>query len=192
MTTPNELASESAPCKIALEVYKSHLASLGLSKSAINELAGISTVTLLQISDLIVFISKIGRSIRPTDENVSGPVVPESNDRKSDGVGVLLDPVPYEGDGLTELDESDRGRVLVVKSPMDGLFLSSMLDKKPFVTVGTLVEPGTTFGLIEALKVFTELEIGGTSGYIVAEVFVGNGRLVHQGEDLIALLPVPQ
>jgi acetyl-CoA carboxylase biotin carboxyl carrier protein len=62
---------------------------------------------------------------------------------------------------------ADTSKLVTVKSPMIGTFYrSSGPDKEPFVKVGDSVEKGTVLCIIEAMKLFNEIE-SENSGKIV-------------------------
>ena len=74
----------------------------------------------------------------------------------------------------------------VVESPMIGVFYRAAGPDSPsFVDVGDHVTVGQTIGMMEAMKVFSEIpsEVEG----IVAEICAENGQLVHTGEPLLYL-----
>jgi acetyl-CoA carboxylase biotin carboxyl carrier protein len=78
-------------------------------------------------------------------------------------------------------------RVAVV-SPMVGVFYRSPSpDAAPYVEVGDHVEVAQTIGMIEAMKVFSEVpsEHAGR----VAEVAAENGQLVKTNEPILYLIP---
>ena len=71
-------------------------------------------------------------------------------------------------------------------APIMGVFYRSPAPGEPaFVEVGDTVEVGQRIGMIEAMKVFSEIpaETGGR----VAAVLVANGTLVQPGDPLIEL-----
>ena len=75
-----------------------------------------------------------------------------------------------------------------IRSPMVGTFYAtSAPDADPYVTVGAHVSPDTTVCVIEAMKVFNEIqaEVDGT----VVEVLVENGQPVEYGQALFRLEP---
>lgn len=73
-----------------------------------------------------------------------------------------------------------------VVSPMTGVFYrSASPDAPPFVEPGDRVEEGQVIGLIEAMKVFSEIPAD-RSGR-VAKVLVPDGQLVSQGDTLMLL-----
>jgi acetyl-CoA carboxylase biotin carboxyl carrier protein len=75
-----------------------------------------------------------------------------------------------------------------VRSPMVGTFYESPSpDAKPYVTAGAPVRPDTIVCLIEAMKVFTEINAG-LSGTI-AEVLVKSGQPVEFDQPLFRVEP---
>ena len=77
---------------------------------------------------------------------------------------------------------------VALESPMVGVFyLSPSPEDPPFVAVGDMVKAGQTIGLIEAMKVYSEVpsEVSGR----VAELPVASGKLVQQGQALIYVEP---
>lgn len=74
----------------------------------------------------------------------------------------------------------------VVRSPMVGTFYTaSSPDADPFVVEGQAVKPGETLCLIEAMKMFNQVEVefGGT----VVAVLVENGDPVEYDEPLFVI-----
>ncbi|MCC6731103.1 MAG: acetyl-CoA carboxylase biotin carboxyl carrier protein [Chthonomonadales bacterium] len=92
------------------------------------------------------------------------------------GTPTPAEPAPEpEGNGRT-----------AIEAPMVGIFFrSASPDDPPFVEVGDRVEVGQTIGLIEAMKVFSEIP----SDYagVVAAIAAANGQLVKEGEPLVYL-----
>lgn len=84
---------------------------------------------------------------------------------------------------------SASGPRLTIVSPMTGVFYRTPSpDSPPFIEVGDIVSEGQTVGMIEAMKVFSEVpaEVSGRVVEIVAE----SGKLVNSGDPLIYLEPV--
>ena len=72
---------------------------------------------------------------------------------------------------------------------MVGVFYHSPSpEDPPFVLVGDIIHVGQTVGLIEAMKVYSELpsEVAGR----IVEVAAPNGKLVKQGQPLYFVEPV--
>ena len=77
---------------------------------------------------------------------------------------------------------------VALESPMVGVFYQSPSpEDPPFVVVGDTVKVGQTIGLIEAMKVYSEVpsEVAGR----VVEMPVASGKLVQQGQALIYVEP---
>ena len=74
----------------------------------------------------------------------------------------------------------------IIKSPMVGtIYMSSAPDTDPFVQVGQTVEAGTTLCVIEAMKMYNEIEAN-KAGTIKARL-VENGSPVEYGQPLFII-----
>lgn len=79
-------------------------------------------------------------------------------------------------------------KTIVIESPMVGTYYTSRApDAPPLVSAGSVVHPGTVVGIIEAMKVFTDIPAG-VSGTIV-EVVAKNGQPVEFGQPLFRVRP---
>lgn len=79
--------------------------------------------------------------------------------------------------------------LIALESPMVGVFYrSASPEDPPFVSVGDVISVGQTVGLIEAMKVYSELpsEVSGR----ITEIMAANGKLVQQGQPLLYVEPV--
>ncbi len=75
-----------------------------------------------------------------------------------------------------------------VIAPLTGVFYrASSPDSEPFVNVGDRVENGSILCILEAMKLFNEIQsdYAGTIARIIPE----NGELVSQGEELFWITP---
>lgn len=91
--------------------------------------------------------------------------------------GVTPSPVP-----AAEVPAS--ASLVALESPMVGVFYHSPSpEDPPFVNVGDIIKVGQTVGLIEAMKVYSELP-SDVSGRIV-RLAAENGALVQQGQPLL-------
>ena len=94
-------------------------------------------------------------------------------------------------DGAYETEEADEVEAPVapgirIEAPIMGVFYRSASPSDPaFVEVGDTVEVGQAVGLIEAMKVFSEVR--SDSAGIVREIPVTNKALVQPGDALIIL-----
>jgi acetyl-CoA carboxylase biotin carboxyl carrier protein len=74
----------------------------------------------------------------------------------------------------------------VVTAPMVGTFYaSSNPESPPFVKIGQQVKAGDTLGIIEAMKMFNQIE-SDVSGVVLA-VLVGNGQPVEFDEPMFVI-----
>jgi acetyl-CoA carboxylase biotin carboxyl carrier protein len=74
----------------------------------------------------------------------------------------------------------------VVKAPMVGTFYASANpEAAPFVKVGQSVKAGDTLGIIEAMKMFNQIEAD-VSGTVVA-ILVSNGQPVEFDEPMFVI-----
>ena len=81
-----------------------------------------------------------------------------------------------------------KSTAVALESPMVGVFYQSpSSEDPPFVAVGDFVKVGQPIGLIEAMKVYSEVpsEVSGR----VTEMPVESGKLVQQGQPLIFVEP---
>jgi acetyl-CoA carboxylase biotin carboxyl carrier protein len=97
------------------------------------------------------------------------------------------EPAP-QADGLSSTAAGERtpaagANVTKVLAPLTGVFyLASSPDATPYVEVGDRVETGDVLCVLEAMKLFNEIQ-SDYAGTIV-RVVPGNGELVSQGEEL--------
>src|SRR5260221_9240122 len=80
-------------------------------------------------------------------------------------------------------------RTLPIIAPLTGVYYAAPSpEEPPFVAVGDIVSAGQVVALIEAMKVFNEVqaEVAGRVTTIVA----GNGNVVQKGDVLLRIEPV--
>ncbi|MBE3596533.1 MAG: acetyl-CoA carboxylase biotin carboxyl carrier protein [Hydrogenibacillus sp.] len=78
--------------------------------------------------------------------------------------------------------EPERG-IHIITAPMVGTFYEAPSPgAQPFVRVGDRIEPGTVVCIIEAMKLFNEIEAEVRG--VITEVLVQNGTLVEYGQPL--------
>ena len=78
---------------------------------------------------------------------------------------------PVEAAPLVESEEAE-GKYLEIRSPMVGTFYRSPSpDKSPYIKVGDIIEQGSVVCIIEAMKLFNEIEseISGKIAKVVVE-----------------------
>ncbi|MES2461419.1 MAG: biotin/lipoyl-containing protein [Armatimonadota bacterium] len=88
--------------------------------------------------------------------------------------------------GATEISLSNNVPQVRIEAPVMGVFYRAPAPGEPaFIEVGDMVEAGQPIGMIEAMKVFSEVlaEASGT----VLEIPAKNGALVQPGDALVLL-----
>jgi acetyl-CoA carboxylase biotin carboxyl carrier protein len=101
-------------------------------------------------------------------------------------MGEAIESDPGLLDATDESDSADGDGHHALRSPLTGIFYrSASPDSPPFVQVGDEVAEGQTVGLIEAMKVFSEIpsDAGGRVVRIIAEP----GVLISQGDVLMTI-----
>ncbi len=104
--------------------------------------------------------------------------------------GSSVDAEELEAEDEAEEEVVVSGDLVEIKSPMIGVFYRKPSPDSPsFVEEGDEIEEGQTIGLIEAMKVFSEVpaEVGGR----VVSMPIENGKLVQAG-DILAVVDVSQ
>jgi acetyl-CoA carboxylase biotin carboxyl carrier protein len=157
-----------------------------------------------EIRDLIDFISKSGLNEvnietselklhvkREPDQKVfkSTPVVTSMQQAPSPAVAPMQAAAPQASTPKAERAPEVSGKKTVeVKSPMIGTFYrSSSPDTPPFVSVGDKISKGQTVCIIEAMKLFNEIE-SDFSGTVV-KVMVENSTPVEYDQVLFVVEP---
>jgi len=104
-------------------------------------------------------------------------------------------PAPAPVAAKTEAPASDGGssegskNTLIIKSPIVGTFYrSSSPDKDAYVGIGSVVEEGTIVCIVEAMKLFNEIE-SEVSGKIV-KILVENQTPVQYDQPLFEVEPI--
>ena len=93
---------------------------------------------------------------------------------------------PSQEKSLAEGLGASAENLFEIKSPMIGVFYRAPSpDAPPYTDVGDELEVGQTIGLIEAMKVFSEVP-SEVAGRVVA-IQAGNSKLVQQG-DILAVV----
>lgn len=142
------------------------------------ELFGSNKLSELTVSEssgyTIEIVAEVPTS-SATQPYISQPVAPVVQPSLTPSPTKLLSTAPKSG-----------GKTL--NSPMVGIFYSAGAPgDPPFVNVGDVVAVGQTIGLIEAMKVFSEIPAE-SAGRIVEAIAV-SGTLVQQSEPLFRIEP---
>jgi biotin carboxyl carrier protein len=108
--------------------------------------------------------------------------------RRKPGVVMNVKAPHYNSIQHTDKPLAD-SRFTELKSPLTGVyFAASSPDSASFVQVGDIIKVGQTIALIEAMKVFNEIQAE-ASGRVVA-IKVQNGDVVKKAQALLLIDPV--
>jgi len=155
-----------------------------------------------QIQDLIRFVSKSGvnevsieqQDFKITIKTNQAPTYVTATLPVGEGVPAMAAPVaaPAAPVPVTEAASApvaDTSKYITVRSPMIGTFYRSSTPEKPmFVNVGDEIKPGAVLCIIEAMKLFNEIE-SEVSGRIV-KILVDNASPVEYDQPLFLVEPV--
>lgn len=146
--------------------------------------SGVTEVEIEQKDFKITIKSESKKSDSPIIVQAAAPVVPQIAAPAVAAPAQAAAPVAESAPAAA----SDDAKYITVKSPMIGTFYrSSGPDKEPFVSVGQMVNKGETVCIIEAMKLFNEIEAE-FSGKIV-KVLVDDATPVEYDQPLFLVDP---
>ena len=153
-----------------------------------------------QIQELIKFVSRSGvnevsieqKEFKITIKTNQAPTYITANPAPAQGqpqqAAPAFVPAPEVKPAIAEVAIDDTSKFITIKSPMIGTFYrSSSPDKDSFVNVGDEVKTGQVVCIIEAMKLFNEIE-SEISGKIV-KVLVDNSSPVEYDQPLFLVDP---
>lgn len=160
-------------------------------------------MNLSQIQELIKFVAKSGVNEVAIEQKDFKITIKAEHDKKGKIQEVIQVAVPQavpiaaaaatapavQAPAATapKADEP-AGNAIEIKSPMIGTFYrSSGPDKAAFIEVGTIIKPGDTVCIIEAMKLFNEIE-SEISGKVV-KVLVNDSTPVEYDQPLFLVEP---
>lgn len=161
-------------------------------------------MNLNEIQDLIKFVSKAGVSEVEIEKKDFKIIIKSESKAKEQQIIYQAAPVaaapapaaipaapaatPAAAPAIESASVSDDSKFITIKSPMIGTFYrSSSPDKDPFASVGTIVQKGSPVCIIEAMKLFNEIE-SEVSGKIV-KVLVDDASPVEYDQPLFLVDP---
>jgi acetyl-CoA carboxylase biotin carboxyl carrier protein len=147
-----------------------------------------------QIQDLIRFVSKSGvnevsieqKDFKITIKTSQVPTIVNATIPAAQPVAAAILPAAMPPATLEPIN--DTSKYVTIKSPMIGTFYRSASPEKPlFVNVGDEIEPGAVLCIIEAMKLFNEIE-SEISGRVV-KILVDNASPVEYDQPLFLVEP---
>lgn len=147
--------------------------------------SGVTEVEIEQKDFKITIKSESKKSDSPIIVQAAAPVVPQMVAAPAQAAAA---PAQVAAPAVTESAPAEDSKLITVKSPMIGTFYrSSGPDKDPFVSVGQSINKGDTVCIIEAMKLFNEIEAE-FSGKIV-KVLVDDATPVEYDQPLFLVDP---
>ena len=152
-----------------------------------------------QIQDLIRFVAKSGvnevaieqNDFKITIKTNQAPTYVTANVGEAAPAAApapVSAPAPAAEAALAAAPALDTSKYITVRSPMIGTFYRSSTPEKPlFVNVGDEIKPGTVLCIIEAMKLFNEIE-SEVSGRIV-KILADNASPVEYDQPLFLVEP---
>jgi acetyl-CoA carboxylase biotin carboxyl carrier protein len=153
-------------------------------------------MNLNEIQDLIKFVSKSGVSEVEIERKDFKIIIKAESKAKAEQQVVyqaapaqVAAPAPAPAAPVAETPAvSDDSKYIIVKSPMIGTFYrSSSPDKDAFVSVGSTIQKGSPVCIIEAMKLFNEIE-SEVAGKII-KVLVDDASPVEYDQPLFLVDP---
>lgn len=159
-----------------------------------------------EIQELIKFVAKSGvsevsidrkdfkitikaQSNAPTFVNATIPAAPVQALPSASAAPVASAPAAAPAPAASTAPAAESSNLITIKSPMIGTFYrSSSPDKPAFVNVGDEIKAGKVVCIIEAMKLFNEIE-SEVSGKIV-KVLVDNASPVEYDQPLFLVEPM--
>jgi len=152
---------------------------------------------LKEIQNLIKFVAKSGAnevSLEMDDIKITiktGPgetIYAAAPVMQAAPVQQLAAPVAAPASAEAKKEEEEDSKYITVKSPMIGTFYRSPSPDKPvFIEVGSVIKPGDTTCIIEAMKLFNEIE-SEVSGKVV-KILVDDSTPVEYDQPLYLVDP---
>ena len=163
-------------------------------------------MNIREIQDLIKFVAKSGvteveieqKDFKITIKACNGEPVerqivvqaaaPVQQLAPAPAVATAVAPAPVATPATPAAAPADDSKLITIKSPMIGTFYRAPgADKDPFVSVGQTINTGDTVCIIEAMKLFNEIE-SEISGKIV-KVLVDDATPVEYDQPLFLVEP---
>jgi acetyl-CoA carboxylase biotin carboxyl carrier protein len=149
-----------------------------------------------QIQELIRFVAKSGvnevaieqQDFKITIKTNQAPTIVHASVPVAAPVPAAA-PVAAQADAPPAAPVADTSKYITIKSPMIGTFYRSASPDKPlFVNVGDEINTGDVLCIIEAMKLFNEIE-SEVSGRIV-KILVDNASPVEYDQPLFLVEPI--
>ncbi len=144
---------------------------------------------IIQDKDFKLEVRGVGQGT-PAPTTTATPQQPVAQQQPSESAATQQAAAPQPAQQGTSLDPetAEQQGLYVVRAPMVGTFYRRPSpDKPPFVEEGSIVKEGDVICLIEAMKIFNEIEA--EKGGKVLKILVEDGSPVEYGQPLFIIDP---
>ena len=126
-------------------------------------------------------------NIEPTHPDASLPTINASDTNSEIPTAIEIEKVAVNSEELS-VSASTEENTAIIKAPLVGTYYqSSKPDIPPFISEGDIIKTGQVICIIEAMKIFNEIE-SEISGKVV-NILIKDGTPVEYDQDLIVISP---
>jgi len=126
-------------------------------------------------------------NIQSTHPEISAPIINTPDINTEIAATVEVEKIAVNNDQVN-LSPSTEENTVVIKAPLVGTYYqSSKPDTPPFISEGDTIKAGQVICIIEAMKIFNEIE-SEISGKVV-DILIKDGTPVEYDQDLIVISP---
>ena len=126
-------------------------------------------------------------NFEPTHPNSSPPIInaPDTNSEIPTAIEIEKVPINSEESSVSASTEEN---TVIIKAPLVGTYYQSTKPgSPPFISEGDIIKTGQVICIIEAMKIFNEIE-SEISGKVV-NILIKDGTPVEYDQDLIVISP---
>ena len=126
-------------------------------------------------------------TIEPTHPDSSPPIINATDTNSEIPTAIEIEKVVVNTEELSASASTEENTV-IIKAPLVGTYYqSSKPDTPPFISEGDIIKTGQVICIIEAMKIFNEIE-SEISGKVV-NILIKDGTPVEYDQDLIVISP---
>jgi len=126
-------------------------------------------------------------NIEPTHPDLSPPIINAPNTNSEISTAIEIEKVAVSSEELS-VSASTEENTAIIKAPLVGTYYQSTKPgSPPFISEGDIIKTGQVICIIEAMKIFNEIE-SEISGKVV-NILIKDGTPVEYDQDLIVISP---
>ena len=125
--------------------------------------------------------------IESNHSNISAPIINAPDNNSDIPTAIEIEKVVNKSEKISASNSTEEN-TSIIKSPLVGTYYqSSKPDMPPFISEGDIIKAGQVICIIEAMKIFNEIE-SEISGKVV-NILIKDGTPVEYDQDLIVVSP---